>query len=315
LQIGSSAAQSLDADAAAFPNRAIKIVVPFPAGGPSDVLARMIGQRMSEDWGQPVLIENRVGANTVIGAQAVQRAAGDGYTLLMAIDSTLTMNQYLYRNLPYDPFNDFVPITLVAKTMMFMFVNAASDIKSVNDLVAKAKAQPGKLNFGAGTITSKLMGHLLNKALGIDTVLISYNGSAEVTQGLLTRSVDFTYDGPSAAMSLIQGGQFRVLAKFDNRPFPPAPEVPTLAVAAGLPNFDELAVWLGLVAPKGTPMAIVNKLQTEVARILEDPAIKGKADAAGLFPVTTTSGEFARFMRKEAERWGPVAKDSGIRYD
>ena len=213
-------AQQTDTDAAAFPNRAIKIVVPFPAGGPSDVLARMIGQRMAEDWGQPVLIENRVGANTIIGAQAVQKAPPDGYTLLMAIDSTLTMNQYLYRNLPYDPFNDFVPITLVAKTMMFMFVNAASDIVSLKDLIAKAKAQPGKLNFGAGTITSKLMGHLMNKALGIDTVLISYNGSAEVTQGLLTRSVDFTYDGPSAAMSLIQGGQFRILAKFDNRPFP-----------------------------------------------------------------------------------------------
>jgi tripartite-type tricarboxylate transporter receptor subunit TctC len=159
-------AQQTDKDAAAFPNRTIKIVVPFPAGGPSDVLARMIGQRMSEDWGQPVLIENRVGANTIIGAQAVQKASADGYTLLMAIDSTLTMNQYLYRSLPYDPLSDFVPITLVAKTMMFMFVNATSDIKTVKELVAKAKAQPGKLNFGAGTITSKLMGHLLNGRWG-----------------------------------------------------------------------------------------------------------------------------------------------------
>jgi tripartite-type tricarboxylate transporter receptor subunit TctC len=142
LSVGSAVAQQQsDIDAAAFPNRAIKIVVPFPAGGPSDVLARMIGQRMSEDWSQPVLIENRVGANTVIGAQAVQKASADGYTLLMAIDSTLSMNQYLYRSLPYDPFEDFVSITLVAKTMMFMFVNAASDIKTVKDLVAKAKAQ------------------------------------------------------------------------------------------------------------------------------------------------------------------------------
>ena len=116
-------------------------------------------------------------------------------------------------------------------------------------------------------------------------------------------------------MSLIQGGQFRVLAKFDNRPFPPAPEVPTLQAAAGLSNFDELAVWLGLVAPKGTPIAIVDKLQSEVAKILADPEIKGKADAAGLFPVTSTSAEFTSFIRKEAERWAPVAKESGIRYD
>jgi tripartite-type tricarboxylate transporter receptor subunit TctC len=310
-----ASAQQTDADAGAFPNRTIKIVVPFPAGGPSDVLARMIGQRMGEDWGQPVLIENRVGANTIIGAQAVQKAPADGYTVFMAIDSTLTMNQYLYRNLPYDPFDDFVPITLVAKTMMFMFVNAASDIKTLKDLIAKAKAQPGKLNFGAGTITSKLMGHLMNKALGIDTVLISYNGSAEVTQGLLTGSVDFTYDGPSAAMSLIQGGQFRVLAKFDDRPFPPAPSVPTIQAAADLPNLDELTVWLGLVAPKRTPGAIVDKLQREVAKILTDPIIKSKADAAGLFPATTTSAEFATFIRREADRWGPVVKESGIRYD
>jgi tripartite-type tricarboxylate transporter receptor subunit TctC len=186
---------------------------------------------------------------------------------------------------------------------------------TLKDLIAKAKAQPGKMNFGAGTITSKLMGHLMNKALGIDTVLISYNGSAEVTQGLLTRSVDFTYDGPSAAMSLIQGGQFRVLAKFDDRPFPPAPEVPTIQAAAGLPNLDELTVRLGLVAPKGTPGAIVDKLQREVAKILADPTIKSKADAAGLFPATTTSTEFATFIRREADRWGPVVKESGIRYD
>jgi tripartite-type tricarboxylate transporter receptor subunit TctC len=310
-----AAQQTVDADAAAFPNRALRIVVPFPAGGPSDVLARMVGQKMSEDWGQPVLIENRVGANTVIGAQAVQKSAADGYTMLMAIDSTLAMNQYLYRSLPYDPFNDFAPITLVAKTMMFMFVNSGSGPNTVKDLIAQAKAQPGKLNFGAGTITSKLMGHLVNKTVGIDTQLISYNGSAEVTQGLLTRSVHFTYDGPSAAMSLIQSGQFRILAKFDNRPFPPAPDTATFAAAASLPGFDELTVWLGLVAPRGTPASVIGKLQREVAGILADPAVKAKADAAGLFPVTTTPEEFASFIRKEADRWAPIVKDSGLRYD
>ncbi len=202
----------------AYPNRAIKIVVPFPAGGPSDVLARMIGQKMTEDWGQPVVIENRPGANTVLGAQQVAKAAPDGYTLLMAIDSTLTMNQYLYRTPPYDPFNDFTPITLTAKTMQLLIVNAASDVKSVKDLIAKAKAQPGKLNYGAGTITTKLTGHLFNKAAGIETMLVPYNGSAEVAQALLTKSVDFSFDGPSASLSLINSGQFRVLAKFDPPP-------------------------------------------------------------------------------------------------
>ena len=145
LAIGSAAAQERPD---AFPSRSIKIVVPFPAGGPSDVLARLIGQKMSEDWGQPVVIENRPGANTVIGAQLVAKAAPDGYTLLMAIDSTLTMNQYLYRTPPYDPINDFAPITLVGKTLQILMVNSQSEIKTVKDLIAKAKAQPGKLNYG-----------------------------------------------------------------------------------------------------------------------------------------------------------------------
>ncbi len=297
----------------AFPSRSIKIVVPFPAGGPSDVLARMIGQKMSEDWGQPVVIENRPGANTVIGAQQVVKAAPDGYTLLMAIDSTLTMNQYLYRTPPYDPFTDFVPITLVGKTLQILMVHSQSEVKTVKDLVAKAKAAPGKLNFGAGTITTRLTGFLFNKAAGVNTVLVPYNGSAEVTQGLLTRSVDFTFDGTSAAASLIQAGQFRVLAKFDERPFPAAPDAPT--IRSQLPGIDEISVWLGLVAPRGTPTAIVDKLANEVAKVLSDPAIKAKADAAGLFPTTNTPAELAAFIRKEAQRWSTVVKETGIQYD
>jgi tripartite-type tricarboxylate transporter receptor subunit TctC len=296
-----------------FPSRSIKIVVPFPAGGPSDVLARMIGQKMTEDWGQPVVIENRVGANTVIGAQQVVKAPPDGYTLLMAIDSTLTMNQYLYRNPPYDPFTDFVPITLTAKSMVFMYANAASEYKSLADVVAAAKAQPGKLNYGAGTITSQLMGHLLDKAAGVKTVLVKYNGSAQVAQGLLTKSVDFTYDGTSASMPLVQSGQFRALVKFDGRPFPALPNIPT--ITGELPSYGEITVWLGLVAPKGTPPEIIDKLNAEIVKVLADPGIKAKADASGLFPATSTPAEFAAFIRREAARWSTVVKETGLQYD
>jgi tripartite-type tricarboxylate transporter receptor subunit TctC len=307
---GPAAAQDAAKD---FPNRSLKIVVPFPAGGPSDVLARMIGQKMTQDWGQPVVIENRVGANTVIGAQAVKQAPADGYTMLMAIDSTLTMNQYLYRTPPYDPINDFVPITLVAKTMVLLMVNSSSEVMTVNDLLTKAKEHQGKLNFGAGTISTKLLGFLFNKAAGVNTVLVPYNGSAEVTQGLLTKSVDFTFDGPSAAASLIQSGQFRVLAKFDDRPFAPVPSAPV--VQSAVPNLDQITVWLGLVAPKGTPPAIAAKLQQEVAKALADPDIKAKADAAGLYPATTTPAEFAAFIKTEANRWSKVVAESGMKYD
>jgi len=268
---------------------------------------------MSEDWGQPVVIKNRPGANTVISAQVVAKAAPNGYTMLMAIDSTLAMNQYLYRTPPYNPLDDFAPITLVAKTMQLLMVNSASDVKTVQDLIAKAKAQPGKLNYGAGTITTKLTGYLFNKAAGVDTVLVPYNGSAEVTHGLLTRSVEFAFDGPSAAASLIESGQFRVLAKFDERPFPLVPNAPN--VTAIVPNLDEIVVWLGLVAPKGTPSAIIEKVQREVAKILVNPIIKARADTAKLYPATDTPAEFAAFIRKEAERWSKVVAQSGMRYD
>jgi tripartite-type tricarboxylate transporter receptor subunit TctC len=297
-----------------YPSRAIRIIVPFPAGGPSDVLARLIGDKMSVDFGQAVVVENRPGANTVIGAEAAAKAVPDGYTLLMAIDSTLVMNQYLYKSLPYDPIADFAPITLVAKTIGLVVVNAQSDLKSVQDLIAKAKSAPGKLNYGAGTISTKLQGYLFNEAAGIDTVLVPYNGSSEVAHGVLTKSVDFVFDGPSAELPLIQSGDLRALAKLDGRPFPALPDLPTLDQAAGV-HLGDLAVWLGLVAPKGTPAPIVDKLAGETAKILNDPAIKARADAVGLYPASSTPAEFAAFIRSEAARWEPVVKKSGLHFD
>ncbi len=297
-----------------YPNRPIHIVVPFPAGGPSDVLARMVGERMSRDFGQGVVIDNRPGANTVIGAQLVQKATPDGYTLLMAIDSTLVMNQYLYSHLPYDPINDFAPISLVAKSMGLLVVNASGDYKTAKDLIAAAKAHPGKLNCGAGTITTKLTCLLFNDKAGIDTVLLPYNGSAEVANGILTKSVDFVFDGPSAVLPLIEAGQLRAVAKLDGRPFPPVPDLPTLAAATGV-DLGDLTVWLGLVAPKGTPPAIIDKLAAEVAKALNNPAVKSKADAVGLYPATSTPAEFAAFIRSEAARWPSVVKKSGMHFD
>jgi len=297
-----------------YPSRPIHIVVPFPAGGPADTMARIIGERMSQDFGQGVVVDNRPGANTVIGAQLVAKAAPDGYTLLMAIDSTLVINQYLYSQLPYDPIADFAPITLVAKTMGLLVVNASSDTKTAQDLIAKAQAQPGKLNCGAGTITTKLTCYLFANKAGIDTVLLAYNGSAEVAHGILTKSVDFVFDGPSAVLPLIQSGDLRALAKLDGRPFPPVPALPTLTAATGV-DLGDLTVWLGLVAPRGTPDAVVAKLSGEVAKILGDPEVKARADAVGLYPATDSPAEFAAFIKQEAARWPSVVKLSGLHFD
>ena len=309
-----SALCAAPAAAQEYPTRPIHIIVPFPAGGPSDVLARLIGDKMSADFGQAVVVENRPGANTVIGAEAAAKAAPDGYTLLMAIDSTLVMNQYLYKSLPYDPLADFVPISLVARTIGLLVVNAQSDVTSVKDLIAKAKAAPGKLNYGAGTISTKLQGYLYNDAAGVDTMLVSYNGSAEVAHGILTKSVDFVFDGPSAELPLIQSGDLRAIAKLDGRPFPALPNLPTLDAAGGL-QLGDMTVWLGLVAPRGTPAPIIDKLQGETAKILNDPGVKARADAVGLYPASSTPAEFSAFIRSEAARWQPVVKKSGLHFD
>ncbi len=296
-----------------YPNRPIHIVIPFPAGGPADIAARIIGQRMSEEWGQPVIVDNRPGGNTIIGAEMVAKAAPDGYTLLMAIDSTLVMNQFVYRNLPYDPLTDFEPITTTVKSMSLLAVQDDGP-KTVQELVARAKVAPGKLNFGAGTITAQLMGVLFNKAAGIDVVNVPFQGTAQTVQGLLSHSVDMVYGGTVVVGPMIDSGKARALAKLDSRK-EPYPNVPTLAAAAGLQNFDDLAVWLGMVAPKGTPKPVIDKLNAEIVHHLSEPEVKAKFDQTGNFAVTDTPEEFAAFIRKEAARWEKALKEANIKFD
>jgi tripartite-type tricarboxylate transporter receptor subunit TctC len=297
-----------------FPSRAIHIVVPFPAGGPADIAARLIGQKMSEDWGAPVVVDNRPGANTIIGAQVVARAAPDGYTLLMVIDSTLTMNQYLYHTLPYDPINDFAPITPTVKSMSLLAVASATGPGTVKELMARAKAAPGKLNYCSGTITSQLMGALFHKAAGLDIVHVPFKGTPETVHGLLTGSVDLIYAATVVVGPLIASGQIRALAKLDSRPTP-YPALPTLAGAADLRDFDDVSVWLGLVAPRGTPKPIIDKINREVVRILADASVRQTFDQSGNFAVSSTPEEFEAFIRKEANRWSKVLADLAIKYD
>jgi tripartite-type tricarboxylate transporter receptor subunit TctC len=310
---GTAAAQ--DQSAATYPNRPIRLIVPFPAGGPSDIVARVIGQKMSEDWGQPVVVENRPGANTLIGAQAAAKAAPDGYTLFMAIDSTLVMNQYLYKSLPYDPLEDFAPITLTAKTISVLTVLAESGPKSVKELIANAKAQPGKLNYGAGTITAQLMGHRFHKAAGLDIVYVPFKGTPETVNGLLTGSVQLIYAANQIVTPLIASGKLRAIAKMDRNAPPAMADIPSAAAAADLPELEDMSVWLGLVAPKGTPKPIIDKINAEVVKILSDPANKERSERTGNYPVTMTPEQFAAFIRKEADRWSSVIRDSGIRFD
>jgi tripartite-type tricarboxylate transporter receptor subunit TctC len=299
------------AQAQDFPNRPVKIVVPFPAGGPTDVNMRIVGQKLSEMWGQGVVIENRPGANTGIGAQQVAKAPADGYTLLAAMDTTLVMNPATGASMSYDPFKDFAPITLTAKNTSLLTVRADGP-KTIQELIALGKAK--KLNYGAGITITRLAGATFAKAAGIEVQLIPYKGSSEVVQGLLTGSVDFIVDGIAPSLPLIRSGQFRPLAKLNNRALAVLPDVKPLAEASGL-RIDEMSSWIGLVAPAGTPPAVVKKIHADVVRAMADATVADRLEKAGILAVTTTPQEFDRFFRTEAERWAKVYKESGIKLD
>jgi tripartite-type tricarboxylate transporter receptor subunit TctC len=300
------------ADIQNYPNRTVRIVVPFPAGGPTDILMRVVAQRMSEVWSQPVVIENQPGANTAIAAARVAKMPADGYTLLAVMDVTMVLNPITAKNLAYDPLKDFAPITLASKNTSLLSVRAEDGPKTVKELIARAKAHPGKLNYGAGIITTRLAGYLFNREAGLDVQYIPFNGSAPTVQGLLTGAVDYIVDGTATSLPLIQAGKLRALAKLNSRPLPTLPDVKPLAVEAGMPALDDISTWIGLVAPAGTPHGIIDKIGREVATMYADPAIADKLEKSGISAVSSTPEEFDTFVRKELNRWGQVFRDSGI---
>ena len=307
--IGVASAQ----DAAAnFPNRPIRIVVPFPAGGPTDVNIRILAQKLSENLGQGVVIENRPGANTGIGATQVARAAPDGYTLLAAMDTTLVMNPATGVSMSYDPFKDFAPITMTAKNTSLLTVRGNDGPKTIQELIARGREK--RLTYGAGIIITRLAGVTFAKAAGIDVQLIPYNGSAQVVQALLTGSVDFIVDGIAPSLPLIRDGRFRPLAKLNNRHLSMLPDVKPLAEASGLP-IEEMSSWISLVAPAGTPKAVVDKIHADVVKAYADAAVADRLEKAGIAAVTTTPKELDDFYRSEAARWTKFYKESGLKLE
>ncbi len=303
------------AQAENYPDRAVRIIVPFPAGGPTDILARVIAQRMSDDWGQPVVIENRPGGDTIIGALQLAKAAPDGYTLLAAMDTTLVLNPATKKNLPYDPFKDFAYVTMAAHNTSLLTVRAEDGPKTAKELISRGKSSPNRLNFGAGIITTRVAGYLFAREAGFGVQLIPYKGSAEVVQGLLTGAVDFIVDGIASSLPLIKSSKFRALAKLNSRPLSALPDVEPLAVAAGLPGFEDISSWSGLVAPAGTPRPVVEKISREVATMFADPVVFKKLEASGITAVSSTPDEFDAFFRKEAARWEAALRDSSIKLD
>ncbi len=297
--------------AQAYPAKPVRIVVPFPPGGNSDVTARLLGQKLDELWGQRFIIENRPGANTIIGADVVAHAPPDGYTLLLTLAETLTMNQYLYKKLPYDPFKDLAPITMVGRSTTVVAVDAKTGPKTLRELVDRARANPGKLTFGAATQTSQLAGEMLKMLAGVDILYVPYKGAAPAIQALLANEVTFIIDGLAGALPHARAGVFRILATTGNR-LPTMPALQTIAEAAGLPPFD-VSTWQGFFAPGGTPAAIIERLRAGIERVVNTPEVKGKLVDNGLsVAVSATSDEFAAFIRRDAEQRAKVIKEAGI---
>jgi tripartite-type tricarboxylate transporter receptor subunit TctC len=310
LLLGAAATAQI-AEPARYPNRPIRLVVPLPPGGTSDILARIVGEELGKRLGVPIVIENRPGANTGIGAQLAARSAADGYTLLSASDTTMVMNPATGVAMSYDPFKDFAAISMLAYNSQLLVVRADGP-KTVEELVKKGRASRQKLNYAAGIAVNQIAGERLATLSGFDVVLIPYKGSSEVIQGLLSGSVDFIVDGIASVLPLVRSGQLRALAKLDSRPLTPLPDLPVLATAANLPQFGEMATWIGLVAPVDTPASIIGQLNAEIRRAYADPAVVQKLDAVGIDAVSSTPAEFDAFFRAEAVRWKALALESSM---
>ncbi|MEP6943444.1 MAG: tripartite tricarboxylate transporter substrate binding protein [Betaproteobacteria bacterium] len=298
-----------------YPSKPIRLVVPFPAGGSLDVVARAIGQKLTEAWGQPVIIDNRPGAGGNIGADLVAKSAPDGYTILEGALSTHAVNVTLYGKLPYDPIKDFAPITLVAVTPNVLVINPSAPFGTVPEMIAYAKANPGKLSFGSGSNGSAghLAGELFKTDAHIDMVHIPYKGGAPALQALLAGDTQLMFDNLANSMQQVRAGKLKAVAVTTAKRSPLVPDLPTLA-EAGLPGFD-IYTWWGFMAPAGTPKEIVAKWNTEVTRILGTPEMKAFFAQQGAEPSPTTPEQFEALIRSEIPKYAKIVKDSGAKVD
>jgi len=298
-----------------WPVKPIKWIVPFAPGGTTDILARTIGEKLSVALGQPVIIENKPGAGGGVGADFTAKATPDGYTIMGGTISTHAINASLYKSLPYDPVKDFVPITLIARVPNMLVVNPEIPARNVAELVALLKTNPGKYSFASsGNGTSQhLSGELFKSMAGVDMQHIPYKGSPPALQDVVAGQVAMTFDNITTAWPLAKAGKLRALAVTTAKRSSIAPDVPTLA-ESGLAGY-EVGSWQGVFAPAGTPPAIVQRLNTEIVKIINTPDVKEKLIALGAEPVGNTSEEFGALVKTEGVKWAEVVKKSGAKVD
>ena len=305
----------INACAEAYPTKPIRFVVPYPAGGPLDTVARLLAQKVSESVKQPVIVDNKPGAGGNIGADAVAKSAPDGYTILMGAVATHAINPSLYASIPYDPVRDFAPITQIASTPNVLVVNPSIPAGNVREFIAYAKANPGKLNFGSGSSGSAghLAGELFKSLAGIDMTHVPYKGAAPAMQDLVGGQIQLMFDNLASALGQVRAGKVKALAVTTAQRSSLAPELPTIA-ESGLPGFD-ISTWFGLFAPAATPRDVLERLHAEFTRALASPDVRERMLNLGAEPVGSTPAEFAAYIGSEARKYARLVKASGAKSD
>ena len=294
-----------------YPDRPIKLIVPFPAGGATDLIARTLGQKLGEALGKPVVVENKPGAAAALGTDLVAKSPPDGYTLVLGISSSMVVGP-VYTKVPYDPVRDFAPISIATVSPFALVVHPSVPAKSVRELVALAKEKPGELNvasFGSGS-SSHLTAELFKAMAGVNLTHVPYKGGPPALQDLIAGRVQVMFDIVSSVRAHIEAGRVRALAVTGPRRSPVAPEIP--AVAETLPGFESSA-WFGILAPAGTPEPIIRRLNTEIVRIVKGPDLKELYAKQAMEPVGSTPEEFAAVIKADLAKWAKVIKDAGIK--
>jgi tripartite-type tricarboxylate transporter receptor subunit TctC len=299
----------------AYPAKPVRFVITFPAGGPTDVVVRLIGQGLTSQWGQPMIIDNRGGAGGIVGTEIVAKAAPDGYSFLVGTAGGMTINPALQPKLPYDSFRDFAPVGMLVMNPQILVAHPAVAAKNVKELVALAKTKAGQLNFAsAGTGTATHLGlELLKLTTGLDAVHVPYKGGAPATTDLIAGQVQLLWVSIPSVLPHVKSGRLRALAVSTAKRSASAPDVPTVA-ESGYPGF-EYSNWNALFAPAKTPAAIVNKVNASVVKILSDPEVAQRLASQGADPAPGTPDALARYMRTDHERWKKVIKSAGIKPD
>ncbi|HEX2828557.1 MAG TPA: tripartite tricarboxylate transporter substrate binding protein [Burkholderiales bacterium] len=299
----------------AYPTKPVRFVITFPAGGPTDTVVRLVGERLTQDWGQPMIIDNRGGAGGIVGTEIVAHAAPDGYTFLVGTAGGMTINPALRAHLPYDPFRDFVPVGMLVQNPQILVAHPSLAAKNVKELVAYARANPGKLNFAsAGTGTATHLGlELFKLTTGIDVTHVPYKGGAPATTDLIAGQVQLLWVSIPSVLPHVKSGRLRALAVSTSKRSASAPDVPTVA-ESGYPGFD-YSNWNALFAPAKTPATIVKKVNASVVGALRQADIAQKLSSQGAEPAPGTPEELGRYMRSDAEKWRKVIKAAGIKPD